>query len=124
MWQAYDEALRIPDPSSPALSRYATGEALRVLVSGLTSVKDKGLRGAGSVTVSPRVTEFSPAQEPVRVLVQDCMDSSGSRLVRASPGPPYTDTPEGRRRCVAELRRQGDGSWKVTKFGLGAVGTC
>jgi hypothetical protein len=47
MWQAYDEALRIPDPSSPSLSRYATGEALQVLVSGLTSVKDKGLRGTG-----------------------------------------------------------------------------
>jgi hypothetical protein len=124
MWQAYDAALRVPDPSSADLARFAADEALRVLVSGVASVKGRGLRGTGGVAVSPRVVEFSPVDEPVRVLVRDCMDSSGSRLVRASPGPPYHDTPGGRRRGAAEVRRQADGSWKVAKFGLEAVGTC
>jgi hypothetical protein len=124
MWRAYNEAVKVPDPRSPALARHATGGALRTLVSGLTSVKDKGLRGTGNLSLSPKVTELSPADTPTRIRVTDCFNDGRTRLVRASPGPTYKDTPGGRRLCLATAQRQADGSWKVTEFGLQGVGTC
>jgi hypothetical protein len=124
MWQAYDKAIKVPEPNSPDLVRYATGNALQTLVSGLNSVKDRGLKGTGEVALSPQVTEVAPANTPTKVSIRDCFDDGGTHLVRASPGPPYNDTPGGRRLCLATVERQTDGTWKVTGFGLRSVGTC
>jgi hypothetical protein len=124
MWAAYDRAIGIPDPASPEIGRYAAGAALRTITTGLASVKQQGLKGTGAVTVHARPAEISPAAAPVKVAVRDCLDTSATHLVRARPGPPYRDSPGGRRECLATVERQGDGSWKVTSFALKAVGTC
>lgn len=124
MWQAYQQALQVPDPASPDLSKYATGTALAHLKEGVQSVRDKGLKGTGGVTVSPRITAFSPASAPTDIEVTDCLDDSQSHIVRVSPGPAYTDTPGGKHKVLATLQKQSDQSWKVTDFGVQAVGTC
>lgn len=124
MWQAYQEALQVPDPGSSELARYATGDALDTLIKGLQSVKDQGLKGTGTVSLAPEITSVSPAAAPTEIDVTDCMDSSDSRLVRVSPGPTYDDSPGGHRRVLATVRRQPDDSWKVSNFGAQAVGTC
>lgn len=124
MWQAYNSAVHVPDPDSPGLPKYATGNALHTLVTGLKSVKDRGLKGTGDIVVSPQVTEISPTDAPAKVGIRDCFDDGATHLVRASPGSPYNDTPGGRRLCLATVERQADGSWKVTGFGLQGVGTC
>ena len=123
MWAAYEAAIAVPGPTSPELARYATGDALASLVRGLTSVKDRGLRGTGKLTLSPQVTELSPVDAPTSVSIRDCFDDSATRLVRVS-GPPYSDTPGGRRLCLATVKRGTDGTWKVTSYGLREVGTC
>ncbi len=124
MWQAYETVAQNPDPQQSDLARYATGDALRTMTNGLQSLKNQGLEGTGSVTHSPRVTEVSPVNSPTQVSISDCMDTSASHIVRASPGPAYSDSPGGRRLCLATVQRQGDGAWRVTGFGVRAVGTC
>jgi hypothetical protein len=124
MWRAYDTAIHVPDPNDPDLAKYASGDALRTLVSGLQSVKDQGLKGTGAVVNTPQVSQLSPSDAPRQVSIKDCMDTSQSRLVRSGPGPVYSDSPGGHRPCLADVRRQDDGLWKVASFGVRGVGTC
>jgi hypothetical protein len=124
MWGAYTDAAHVSNPASAELARYATGEALKTFTGGLQSLKDQGLKGAGSVVLAPQVTEVAPAAVPMKISIRDCVDTSGSSIVRASPGPPYQDTPGGRRLTLATVEHQSDGSWKVSTFALRAVGTC
>lgn len=124
MWKAYQEALAIPDPTYPDLDRYATGKALDTLAKGLQSVKDQGLKGTGAITPSPQITSAAPATAPTDIEITDCLDTTTSHIVRASPGPAYSDPPGGHRRTLATVKRQPDGGWKVDSFGVQAVGTC
>ena len=124
MWDAYVRVLASPDPDSPELARYATGNALKTLTGGVRDVRDQGLKGEGEFTLAPRVTEVAPTTSPTKVGIRDCLDDSKARIVRASPGPAYSDKPGGRRLCLATVERQGDGAWKVTSFGLHEVGSC
>lgn len=124
MWNAYDAAIKIPDPQAPDLAKYATGEALQTLTKGLQSVKDQSLKGTGEIVLSPHVSEVSPVSAPTNVGVRDCFDDGATHLVRVGPGSPYHDTPGGRRLCTATVVLQPDGTWKVTQFVLQKVGTC
>jgi hypothetical protein len=124
MWQAYETVAQNPDPTQPELTRYAASTALQTITTGLKSLKDQGLKGTGSVVHSPQVTQISPVDAPTEIAISDCMDTSASRIVRAGPGPAYSDSTGGRRLCFATVQRQNDGSWKVTSFGVRAVGTC
>jgi hypothetical protein len=124
MWRAYEAATREPDPGNAELRQFATAAALKTLTNGLKSLKDRGLKGTGSITVSPGATAFAPADKPTSVSITDCLDDGASRIVRTSPGPPYEDKPGGLHRTLATVKRQNDGAWKVTSFGVRAVGTC
>ncbi len=124
MWDAYMRVLAAPDPDNPELARYATGAALKTLTDGVRDVRDKGLKGEGAFILSPQVTEVAPASAPTKVGIRDCLNTAQSRIVRASPGPAYSDKPGGRRQCIATVERQADGAWKVTSFGLHEVGSC
>jgi hypothetical protein len=123
MWQAYQEAIAIPDPDYPELARYAQGDALRVLVSGITSVRDQGLVGVGEAVFNPRVVGELLALTPPQVKIDDCMDTSQTHLVKQD-GSPYDDPPGGRRSVEATAVQLDDGTWKVADFVLRAVGTC
>lgn len=124
MWNAYDAAIKIPDPQAPDIAKYGTGEALQTLTKGLQSVKDQTLKGTGEILLSPHVSEVSPVSAPTNVGVRDCFDDGATHLVRVGPGSPYHDTPGGRRLCTATVVLQPDGTWKVTHFTLQQVGTC
>lgn len=123
MWDAYVEAIRIPDPAYPDLARYAQGDALEVFVAGLTSVQRDGLVGEGDVVLDPRATTVRPNASPPTVDIEDCVDTSDSHLVKQD-GSPYEDTPGGRQAATATASQLDDGTWKVTSFALLAVGTC
>lgn len=123
MWKAYVEAIRIPDPAYPDLTRYTQGDALNVFVNGLTSVQRDGLVGQGDVTLNPSVTGVNPNASPPTVEIKDCVDTSQSHLVKKD-GSPYQDTPGGKRSATATVARLADGTWKVASFALLAVGTC
>jgi hypothetical protein len=124
MWKAYVEASRIPDPAYPDLARYTQGDALKVFVNGLTSMQRDGLVGQGDVKVNPAVKAAKPNTIPPTVDVEDCADTSGSRLVKKD-GSAYQDTPGGRKKAAATVARLDDGSWKVITFAIAdKAGTC
>lgn len=123
MWRAYVAATRTADPDHLGLARYVTGDALRVLQSGLQRIRKQGLRGRGQVVVNPTVDKLTPASDPTVAVVGDCVDTSGSQLYRAD-GARYQDSPGGSRACSATVREVAGGVWKVSGFGLRAVGTC
>ena len=123
MWQAYIEAIRIPDPNYPDLARYSQADALNLLVRGLTTVQQQGLVGQGDVTLNPSVTAANPNTSPPTVELKDCVDTSKTRLVKKD-GSPYQDTPGGKRSAKATVARISDGVWKVTEFAIFGVGTC
>lgn len=124
LWSAYNTAVRIPDPASRELGLYATGQALQTLVKGLRSVQTRGLKGEGDIRMSPRVIKLAPSNDPRSAEIRDCFDDGATRLVRAKPGPPFTDTPGGLRLTAATVERQSDGTWKVSGFGVGRPGSC
>jgi hypothetical protein len=125
MWAAFEKALSIPDPGYPALRQVTTGDARTILVKTVQSAKDKGLKGTGGATFKPEVVEIAPSTHPTKVTIRDCLNTSGSHLVKATPGgTPYKDQPGGRQLTIAIVQRQDDGSWKVNSVGTRDVGTC
>jgi len=124
MWTAYAAAAAVPDPDNQDVKRYATDDALRIMTDGLRLLRQQGLKGTGTVVPAPEVVSSPPAGSPDQVSIRDCLDTSGSHIISASPGGVYQDTPGGRRQCFALVHRQGDGSWKVATFDLRDVGTC
>ena len=124
MWAAYDRAGRAPaaDPEDPGLAVYAAGRALQVLTGGLRSLREQGLVIDGRVELNPVVVELSPSQEPTRVRIEDCGDSSGWLTVDATTGE-VSDEPRGRQLVIATVANV-DGQWKVTDFAVQAVGSC
>lgn len=123
MWDAYVEAISIPDPELAELARFAAADALTVLVDGLEQVERDGLAGRGDVVLDPEVAELSPPDAPTAAEIVDCVDTSGSELYRVD-GRPYEDTPGGLRLAEATARSLGGGEWKVIGFALYGVGSC
>jgi len=123
MWRVYMAATHTADPDDPQLARYAAGEALRVLRSGLRWMRKEGLRGRGGVRLAPTADRLIPAEAPRVASIGDCVDTSATRMYRAN-GDRYTDAPGGRRALSATVKDVGGGAWKVTNFGIRAVGTC
>jgi hypothetical protein len=123
MWDAFLEALGVPDAQHPALAQFAADDALRVLVEGVEAAERDGLAGRGEVVLDPVVAELEPVEAPRRAGVEDCVDDSGAELYRIDDEP-YADPPGGLRRAEATVRDVGDGTWKVVGFALYGVGTC
>ncbi|GAB4054824.1 hypothetical protein [Catellatospora paridis] len=122
MWRAYETAAAAGDTSGTQAARYATGDALDLINRAVQKIVKDGLRAQGTSVLAPRATEVRGVDVPAEVRVDDCMDTSGTRLVKVD-GSKYTDSPGGRRKMVATVRLV-DGGWKVVSFGLGQVGTC
>ena len=123
MWDAYVEAISIPDPELPALARFAADDALTVLVDGLEQVERDGLAGRGDVVLDPEVIELSPPDTPTTAEITDCVDTSDTEVYRRD-GEPYHDTPGGLRRAEATVREVDSNTWKVVGFALYEVGSC
>jgi hypothetical protein len=123
MWKAYVDALRIPDSSHPDLQRFIHGDALTLFKDGLAMAERDGLVGEGDVNLSPSVVAAKPNATPPTVDINDCVDTSQTRLVKKD-GSLYQDTPGGKRKAVVTAARMDDGLWKVISFALLDVGTC
>jgi hypothetical protein len=122
MQHAFTKAGEVADPSYPDLPKYASGPALQLLTTGLTSMRTKGLRARGQTIYHPKVESIEPASAPTRARVRDCIDTSNAVAYKAN-GDPYKDTPGGLRLVIADLTRTGH-AWKVTGLGVHEVGSC
>jgi hypothetical protein len=124
MWQDFFAAAATADWQSPSLGQHATGTALNTMTRGLYSDHYNGLVTKGVPTHDARVSSMEPPESPTKVIVTDCSDSTHSLKYRADNGQLADNTPGGRRLINGIVQRQGDGSWKVTEFGVHEVGSC
>ncbi len=123
MWAADAQASHSADWQAPYLSQYASGDALQMLTGNLYADHANGLVADGAPVSHPTVTAANPSNAPTTVTISDCSDSK-KWLRRKVDGSPFTDTPGGNRRIIADVRLHDDGRWRVTQYGVGAVASC
>lgn len=124
MWRNFADAATTSDWRSSALAQDATGDALSTLSRGLYADHYNGLVSHGRPINNPQVSSVDPVDAPTTVVIADCGDSTTWNKYRADNGQPANDGPGGRRQINAIVQKALDGSWKVTDFGIQAVGTC
>lgn len=124
MWTDVADAATTSDWRSPKLAQNATGDALLVLSRTMYADHYNGLVSRGQPVNNPRVSSVELADAPTTVMISDCGDDSHWLKYRADNGQLADDTPAGRRAITAEVKLARDGTWKVTRFAVEAVGTC
>ncbi|MER5299690.1 hypothetical protein ABT039_09550 [Streptomyces lasiicapitis] len=124
MWRDTAQAAKTSDWKSPRLARHATGEALKTITRGMYADHRNGLIAKGMPENAPKVTKVTPVADPTTVVISDCGDSSHWLKYRKKTGELADDKPGGRQSITAEVEKQGDGGWKVTRFAVWEVGSC
>lgn len=124
MWHSFVVAGTTSDWQSPSLGQYATGIALTNLSRGLYADHYNGLVTKGEPVLNPNVSSVDPPNNPTKVMITDCGDSTHWLQYRADNGQLADSTPGGRRLINATVQKQADGSWKVTDFGVHDLGSC
>ncbi|WP_297537981.1 hypothetical protein [Amycolatopsis sp.] len=123
MWQDFVAVGTTSDWQSPKLGQYATGIALTNLSRGLYADHYNGLVTKGAPVLNPSVSSVEPPNDPKKIIVTDCGDSTHWLKYRADTGQ-LADTPGGRHLINAIVEKQSDGSWKVSDYGVHDLGTC
>jgi hypothetical protein len=107
------------DWRDPELAKYATGDALAVVTRSLYVDHQNAVVTRGAPKTNPQATSSSS----MKVVIADCGDDSGWVKYKAN-GQLQNSTPGGRRSIRAEVQRQTDGTWRVTRFAVEGVGSC
>ena len=123
MWKAFVEAGRTSDAESADLRTYASGNALKLIVSSLYTDKELGKITKGEVALQPKVVKSAPDVAPTALTIEDCVDSTRWLEYKASGGL-WDNKPGGKHRNTAIVKKQEDGAWKVDAFALRGSGTC
>lgn len=124
MWEAMTRAGETSDWKAPELGKFATGNALTTITRSLYTDHFNHVVAQGRPKNDPQVTSVEPQNAPETVMLSDCGDSSGTTKVFADTRKPINDKPGGRQSIVAEVKKQADGAWRVTRFAVQGVGTC
>lgn len=124
MWMTMAAVARTADWQSPRLSQYATGTALTTISRGLYIDHTNGQVTRGAPKLSPTVTSVEPSDEPTRVRIADCGDSTHWLKYDAATGELVDDVPGGRRAITAVVDKQDDSMWRVSDFAVQELGSC
>ncbi|MFI6242783.1 hypothetical protein ACIBEF_23195 [Micromonospora sp. NPDC050795] len=122
MWDAFVEAAKVSDPDAPDVRRYASGQALRLIVNALYTNREQREVILGELVLDPKVTNLAPAGNPVKVTVLDCVNDEKWLEHKASGGL-ANDEPGGKHRTTATVEQTAEG-WRVSSFILDKAGTC
>jgi hypothetical protein len=123
MWQEMQAAAITADWKDPRLARYASGQALSTLVTGLHHARDKGIVIKGAILTHPRVVSATPAASRDRVLVSDCVDDSQWLNYVAATGKLQNNVPGGHHLTQAAVTGR-SGQWRVSQLVVQGAGTC
>lgn len=124
MWKDMETAGQTSDWQSPRLAAHATGDALSAISRGMYADHLNGLVSKGAPVDHPRVTSAVPSASPTTVMISDCGDSTHWLKYRKDSGKLADDKPGGRQAITAEVKLQPNGTWKVARFAVEAVGSC
>ena len=123
MWQQMQAAGVTADWKDPRLAAYASGQALRTLVTGLHNARDQGIVIKGTIVTHPRVVSVTPAASPDRVLVSDCLDDTHWLNYVAATGRLQNNVPGGHHLTQAAVTGRA-GRWTVSQLAVQGPGTC
>lgn len=118
MWAAFAEAAKTSDPDAPDIRKYASDNALKLIVGGLVTNRSQGKVVKGDLVLNPKATVVSPAEETIL----DCVDATHWLEYKAN-GELWDNKPGGKHRTTATVKNV-DGTWKVSSFNLEGTGTC
>ncbi|MGH3719409.1 MAG: hypothetical protein ACRDRI_11350 [Pseudonocardiaceae bacterium] len=125
MWQAMARAGETSDWQSPELGHYAIGEALATIIRSLYADRIDGVVTRGAPTNSPVVRSAEPPEAPAKVVIVDCGDSTyWLKYHQGTDRLAGTGSGGGRRFVRAEVLRQLDGAWLVSRFAVQGLSTC
>lgn len=124
MWEDMARAGESSDWRAPYLADHARGAALETITGSLYADHRNGLVTRGEPVLDPEVTSAEPPDEPSTVMVEDCGDSSDWLKYQADTGELAEGETGGRRAITAEVERQADGAWQVTRFAVEGLGSC
>lgn len=124
MWDGFAVAGTTADSGSELLGQHAAGAALDKLKRSLQSDREKGLVTRGKPVLDPKVSAADPADDPRKITITDCGDSTNWLKYRKDSGMLANDVPGGRRLIKASVEKQADGTWKVSDYGVHEVGSC
>ena len=122
MWATFVEAGKTSDPEAPDLPRYASDQALKLIVSSLYTDHQLRRVSKGEPKIDPRVTVLKPTDAPTEATITDCVDDKEWLRYKESGGL-VDNVPGGKHRTTATVKRTADG-WKVASFILKEKGTC
>ncbi|MDI5938060.1 hypothetical protein BSA16_33770 [Micromonospora sp. Rc5] len=122
MWDAFVEAGKVSDPDAPDLRKYASGQALRLIVNALYTNREQKEVILGQLVIDPKVTAVTPAVDPAEATILDCVNDEKWLEHKASGGL-ANDEAGGRHRTTATVDRTAEG-WRVSSFLLEEAGTC
>jgi hypothetical protein len=122
MWDAFVAAGRVSDPDAPDVRKYASDQALRLIVNALYTNKEQKKVTRGELKIDPKVTALKPADDPTEATISDCLNDEKWLVYKASGGL-VNGVPGGRHSTTATVKRTADG-WKVSSFITKEAGTC
>lgn len=123
MWRAFVEAGKTSDAESTELRTFASGNALKLIVSSLYTNKELGKITKGEVSLAPKVVTRTPDAATATMTIEDCVDSTRWLEYKVSGGL-WDNKPGGKHRTTAIVKKQQGGTWKVDAFALRGSGTC
>ncbi len=125
MWNDLVRLGATSDWKNPEMGRYMTGGVLSSWSTSLAKNKRDGLVLRGSTKDMPRVVSVSPAGQPTRVEIADCVSDSNWLQYVATTGKVANATPGGWRRSEAVVSYDTDWErWLVSQQVIGEVGSC
>lgn len=122
MWNAFVEAAKTSDADAPQLRRYASDDALKLIVNALYTNHERGKVILGQLRIDPRITAVTPPEAPTEASVVDCVDDEDWLEYKTSGGL-FNDTPGGRHPTTATVRLGSEG-WQVTRFVVQGDSSC
>jgi len=118
MWAAFVEAAKTSDPDAPDIRKYASDNALKLIVGGLVSNRAQGKVVKGNPVLNPKATTVSATE----ATILDCVDDTNWLEYKTS-GELWDNKPGGKHRTTATVKAV-NGTWKVSSFNLEGTGTC
>ncbi|MEH1123881.1 hypothetical protein V6V89_05335 [Micromonospora sp. CPCC 206061] len=103
-----------PDPKHPDLTKYVADPLLTRVRDAVRDLKTHGAVRTGKLASDPHVTTVDLAAEPPTVSIQDCIDSTGYKMVYANSKKPVPGAAGGRFVATATATRYPDGRWLIS----------
>ncbi|GGM20396.1 hypothetical protein [Micromonospora yangpuensis] len=106
-------ASRNSDPHHPQLTRYLGDPLLTRVRVTIRETKERGAMRTGKIVSDPTVTSVDLISEPPTVEIQDCLDTTGYRLVYTRNNKVVPGSGGSRHLATATASRYPDGRWLI-----------